>query len=386
MTAPDRQRVGALIAPLFEPLIAPLDVAEKGRVPGVLVGVLHQGQRYCYAFGQVPLQQGGSAAPEDTVVMIASNTKVFTATLLAIAVLQSRVELDTPVQELLPPGIDIHPYLMDQPVRLRHLATHSAGFPKGLCPPRDDVFGHYSFDATTRFLREFEPQYPPGQQWCYSNQGFALLGALMSHVHHDSPPSEPGWGSSYRDWPQVARRLLLEPLGMASTQVELSPSVRARLAQSYGLRQPGQRYEPIGVGEIDPQSAAIGAGALSSTVPDMLAFLARQIDHGPDVLGRAIALTQSQQEPLGLCMGLGWQVGDGCLAKDGLKLGYASYMIVDPSCRVAVFAFANAEGSDLNGAARAALGALRGCAVQWPRPTPQPKRKPQCPPDGMSAR
>ncbi|NNC25146.1 hypothetical protein HKX41_13485, partial [Salinisphaera sp. USBA-960] len=78
--------------------------------------------------------------------------------------------------------------------------------------------------------------------------------------------------------------------------------------------------------EIDPQSAAIGAGALSSTVPDMLAFLARQIDHGPDVLGRAIALTQSQQEPLGLCMGLGWQVGDGCLAKDGLKLGYASYM------------------------------------------------------------
>jgi len=386
MNAPDRHRVGELIAPLFEPLIAPLPAAEKGKVPGVLVGVLYQGQRYCFGFGQVALQQGGSAAPEDTVVMIASNTKVFTATLLAIAVLQSRVELDTPVQELLPRDVVMHGYPMDSPLRLRHLATHSAGFPKGLCPQRDDVFGHYTYADTARFLREFQPQYPPGQQWLYSNQGFALLGALMSHVHHDSPLDEPGWGDSYRDWPQVARRLMLEPLGMASTQVELSPAVRARLAQSYAAGVPGQGYSPVGVGEIDPRSAAIGAGALSSTVPDMLAFLERQIDPGPDVLGRAISLTQRLQDPPGLCMGLGWQVGDGCVAKDGLKRGYASYMVVDPSCRVAVFAFANAEGSDLNAAARAALGALRGCPVTLPRPAPQPQRKPQCPPDPRSDR
>ncbi|QWP76524.1 beta-lactamase family protein [Lysobacter sp. K5869] len=382
MNAPGRQRVGDLIAPFFEAVVAPLGFAEDDKSPGVLVAATVAGQRYYFQYGRVPVSDGGDAAPEEVVMLIGSNTKVFTATLLAMAVLQSRVELTTPVARLLPPEVSINEFAADEPVRLWHLATHSAGFPKGPCASGRYVFGHYGYDDTTRFLRDFQPRYRPGEYWFYSNQGFALLGALMSHVHSELPRSEPGWDASYRVWPQVTRRLILEPLGMGSTQVELGP-VRRRLARSYDFQRAGQPYSRIDVGEIDPASAAVGAGALSSTLPDMLDFLERQIEPGPDVLGRAIALTQQETERE-LRMGLGWQIGDGYLCKDGLMLGYASYMAVDPTHRIGLFAFANSWGGDqggsLNRATRAALGALRHLPATWQSPRqPDAEQAPDCP-------
>ncbi|WP_394538090.1 serine hydrolase [Lysobacter enzymogenes] len=373
--------VDQLVRLHFEPLVA-RDAVAPGLSPGLLVGVVHDRARYCFGLGELPLCDGAGAAPavEDLVFMIGSNTKVFTATLLALSELGelpgSHARLDTRVSELLPVGVTLHEFDGD-PITLRHLATHTAGYPKGPCPPY--TFGNYAFDASTRFLASFQPHYPPGRRWFYSNQGFALLGALLAGAWADPRQlTSAGWGPRYWRWPQLAMRRLVEPLGLSSTQVGYA-AVRDRLLRSFAID--GGQYAGIEPAAIVMDSAALGAGALSSTLADMLSFLQRQFAPSDDALGRAIALTQLQAVD-DLAMGLGWQLGEDLLYKDGLVQGYSSFMTVDPRQRVGVFAFANSRdgnaGQALRNSAFAVLDGVRGGAAQ-PGPLTPPQRAPQCP-------
>jgi len=374
--------IDQLVRMHFGPLVAG-DAAAPGKSPGLLVGVVHDQARYCFGLGELPLCDGDGAAPaiEDLVFMIGSNTKVFTATLLALSELGelpgSHARLDTPASELLPAGVSLREF-DGEPITLRHLATHTAGYPKGPCPPY--TFGDYAFDASTRFLASFQPHDPPGRSWFYSNQGFALLGALLSGAWPDPRQlTSAGWGPRYWRWPQLAMQRLVEPLGLSSTQVGYA-AVRDRLLRSFSIVDGA--YKGIEPATIVMDSAALGAGALSSTLADMLSFLQRQFaPSADDALGRAIALTQ-QQAVEDLAMGLGWQLGDDLVYKDGLVQGYSSFMTADPRHRVGVFAFANSRdgnaGQALRRAAFVVLDGVRGGAAQ-PGPLTPPRRAPQCP-------
>lgn len=66
---------------------------------------------------------------DDALFFVGSNTKVFTGIMLALAVLSKKVALDTPIADLLPSGLKIQqPY---GSILLKHLATHSSGYPDG---------------------------------------------------------------------------------------------------------------------------------------------------------------------------------------------------------------------------------------------------------------
>src|SRR5207247_10967065 len=77
------------------------------------------------------------------------------------------------------------------------------------------------------------------------------------------------------------------------------------------LEDPVQRYLPAGV-ELPvrgrPITLAAGAGALRSTVADLLAFLRVQLGEGDRALARAAALTHAPRwrHRGGSAVGLGW--------------------------------------------------------------------------------
>jgi beta-lactamase class C len=128
------------------------------------------------------------------------------------------------------------------------------------------------------------------------------------------------------------------------------------------------QYPAITTPFIDYNSAALGAGALTSTLADMLTFLDNQIAPPATILGEAISLTQETQGHQNLSMGMAWQKGDGYFEKNGLAVGYATYMAFDKKSKFGIFAMANSRSSDDGGAfcnaARAALGDLRGTATK----------------------
>src|SRR6476659_8517756 len=113
---------------------------DAGDVPGVVVAAANaQGPIFAAGFGA---RDSASGAPmtADTVVWIASMTKAVTGACAMQLVEQGRLSLDAPIAAVLPqldrPQVlegfapDGAPRLRParQPIALRHLLTHSAGF------------------------------------------------------------------------------------------------------------------------------------------------------------------------------------------------------------------------------------------------------------------
>lgn len=382
MTIP-YQTIESIIEGQFSGLIASMDSAAPGEYPGIVVGVTVGGTKYYFSFGVIPMAEGGTPpATEDIVMLIGSNTKVFTATLLALAAIQQTsvpISLDTAAADLVPSGTTINLYDGD-PILLWHLATHSAGFPDGPCG--QTAWGNYTFDQTANFLSAFTPPYGPGTYWVYSDQSFALLGVLLSHVYTSQSGASSSWDETYQAWPTIAADNIIVPLGMTTTQVDFTPVI-SQLAMPYSYIGENQAYKAVSPPTVVLDSAALGAGALSSTLSDMLTFLQSQIAPPNDTLGKAIALTQ-QEQGSGLSMGLGWEIGNGFFYKDGLVSGYTSYMAVDPTNQIGLIAMGNCapsdEGKSLGIAGRQALGALRGStATAGHNPAPPQGEIPECP-------
>jgi CubicO group peptidase (beta-lactamase class C family) len=364
------------------------------KLQGVLVGVTYGGVRYYYHFGQVKLHSGASdVLIKDIVFFIGSNSKVFTATLLALAATgaQNPVMPSTSVASLLPSSVSINQPYGD--ILLWHLATHSAGYPDGPCGP-PYPFGAYPFSSMGGFLNDFTPSYEPGKYWFYSNQSFALLGVLLSHAYSTDDASS-NWDDSYQNWPAVVVDNVVAPLNMPSTQVDYA-NVLARVAQGYvfseGEDQPV--FAPLeNLPDWGLTSAGLGAGALSSTLEDMLTFLEASISPPQGALGEAMVETQ-QAHPgsEGLSMGLGWQLSNDYLDKNGGLSGYETYMAFDPAAKIGVFLFGNTSsastnshpGGALDNAGRNLLGALRNSSAN-PSQFPKPPESPQCPSKGGGA-
>jgi CubicO group peptidase (beta-lactamase class C family) len=373
----------SLVAEIFQPYVGDRKNPETGKCVGFLIGITIKKSRYHFVFGDISLYSGDPLpAYKDIVFFIGSNSKVFTATLLPLAASQAQnpVTPYTPVADLLPSGVDFN-----QPngqILLWHLATHSAGFPDPVCGYRPH-FGNYPFSSLNQFLDNFQPPYAPGQYWEYSNPAFALLGDVLSHAWNTTSASS-DWDSTYQQWPSIVMSQVVQPLGMSTTQVDYSPVANV-VAQGYNYTDAGgtPAYTPIKPPNWALDSAGLGAGALSSTLDDMLTFLEAQIYPPSNSLGDAIKTTQQAwPSSNALSMGLGWQQSNNYLDKNGGLPGYNTYMAFDASQEIGVFVFGNTDegsaGAGVNKGGRILLGKLRGTPAK-PSAFPHPPTTPVCP-------
>jgi len=171
----------------------------------------------------------------------------------------------------------------------------------------------------------------------YSNTGAALLGRALVHV------------TGARDYGDLVQRRVCEPLGLADTltQDRLDAEQRERLAT--GHRRGNRVAAPW------PLPGLPGAGALVSTLPDLLRFAAAQLDPDGTPLGPAIRLSQA---PVQSEIALGWMCATGpgrMLWHNGGTGGFRSFLGLLPGSGCAVCVLTNrARSVDLTG-----LGLLR---------------------------
>lgn len=150
-------------------------------LPGLVVAAAEGDRVQCEAFGARRREPDEAPASVDTVYDLASLTKALaTAVLTAQAVAEGRLDLDEPI------GLAL-PVAAGQPcgaVAVRHLLSHSAGFPAhrpfyervlgpGAAPPADGAARVIAAAAAEPLV------YPPGTRSLYSDLGFILLGALL---------------------------------------------------------------------------------------------------------------------------------------------------------------------------------------------------------------
>jgi len=190
---------------------------QRSRVPGIAYGIIVDGKLWHVAAHGLREVPTGARVDTSSVFRIASMTKSFTA--LAILQLRDagRLSLDDPAEKYVPQLKGLRYPTSDAPrITVRHLLTHSAGFPE------DNPWGDQQLAASdedlSRMIREGIPfSNAPGIAYEYSNFGFAILGRIVVNV-------------SGMPYARYVRDRVLRPLGMSSTTLEARDVPANRLA------------------------------------------------------------------------------------------------------------------------------------------------------------
>ena len=296
---------------------------------GIVAGVTSAEGRVVVGYGRLSAED--PTEPDgDTVFEIGSVTKVFTSTLLADLVVRGELELDTPVQSLLGAAARM-PTRGEAEITLGNLATHDSGLPRlpDNFDPADDSNPYADYDAERlyAFLSAHELRRDIGKAVEYSNVGYGLLGHALAL----------GEGTDYET---LVTERILEPLGMADTAVELTPSLGARLAPGHD-----ERLRPAANWDLN---VLAGAGALRSTVNDLLTFIEANMGLQESPLGVAMEFAHAPRVPdpaLGMDLGLGWIIaveGDRRFVwHNGATGGYSSFVGFDPKAGEGVVVLSN---------------------------------------------
>ena len=154
--------------------------AEMSRwsVPGIALGLLHDGQIATAGYGIANLRTSFPVLP-DTLFQIGSISKIFTTTLVMSLVDEGVLDLDVPVIEYVP-ELPLADRDARQMITIRHLLTHTSGF-------YGDRFDDQGIgdDALARAVAAFSDlpqQTKPGELWTYCNAGFDLAGRAVEKV------------------------------------------------------------------------------------------------------------------------------------------------------------------------------------------------------------
>jgi len=304
---------------------------DDGRATGLVLGVMDaDGSTRIVSYGD----RGADAQPlgPETVFEIGSVTKVFTTTLLADMVQRGEVSLDAPAQQYAPRGMTL-PTLNGKAITLAHLAEQNSGLPR--LPSNmsfadmSNPYADYTAENLNTFLASHTLRRDPGTEFEYSNLGMGLLGLLLAHRS----------GQTYE---QLVKTRILDPLGMASTGIALTPPMQTRLAQ-------GHTAEGAPTANWDLPALA-GAGALRSTMNDMMRFLDANLGEPASDLERAMRFTQTPRFTMSpnTRIGLGWitvtQGDGGFIYHDGGTGGYGAIVILDRKRNVGVVLLANRTG------------------------------------------
>jgi len=296
---------------------------------GIVVGVIESAGQRVVAYGAL---DKGDTRPlnGDTVFEIGSMTKVFTSLLLADMVERGEVALTDPVAKYLPAGVRM-PERGGRQITLVDLATHTSGLPRlpDNLKPKDPAnpYADYSVEQMYQFLSSYQLTRDIGSKYEYSNLGGGLLGHVLAR-------------RAGMDYEHLVQTRILGPLGMKSTGITLSPSMKARLAVGHD-----RALNPVANWDLNTLA---GAGALRSTADDMLDFLAANLGYTKTPLAPAMAAQLTVRRPTGspgLEIALGWHVlsshGHEIVWHNGGTGGYRTYMAYDLKRRIGVVVLSN---------------------------------------------
>ncbi len=295
---------------------------EKFEPPGSLVIVHREGQTEFFPHGEADRARHSAVTP-DSIFELASITKVFTTTSLALEVETGRMHLADPVDKYIPilrNGGDI------RRVTLEQLATHTSSLPR---TPGNNPRGPWDREQVMEWLVHWHAPYPPGTKSLYSNLAVGVLGEAIA-THAQKPLQE------------VWEKQFLHPLDMKSTFFEIPEQAAERLVQGYGVKGRPVNRAPT------PGGWPAG-GRLCSSGRDMARFLAANLGEEPKHPLITKAMHKAQQPYFKaserMTQGLSWQRvhinGELVIDKNGGLAGTSTYIGMIPARRLGVVVLVN---------------------------------------------
>jgi CubicO group peptidase (beta-lactamase class C family) len=251
----DPAEVGAFLDGLMAAHLADHGIA------GAAVAIVRDGRLLLSkGYGWADVERRVPVDPARTLFRIGSVSKLFTWTAVMQLRDEGRLDLDADVNSYLDFRI---PASYPEPITLRHLLTHTAGF-------EDRSFGLFAPPAQTsrdEWLRRNVPARvrPPGRNAAYSNYGTALAGHIVERV-------------TGTNWEEYVETSILGPLGMAfaSPRQPLPEELAPYQSRGYVHRDGSFVAQPFDwiAGPLAP------AGSISASAEAMAAFMTLHLQNG----------------------------------------------------------------------------------------------------------
>ena len=294
------------------------------RLPSVSAGVFRDGEVVWQQALGVADHEGGEEATTAHAYRIGSITKTFTA--VCILALRDAGELDL--------DASLRSYVPEVPPgpTIRQILSHSSGLQRE--PPGDiwETMVMPSREELLAGLEDAELVLRPGEQWHYSNLGFALLGEVVARRAATS-------------WEAALQERVLDPLGLTRTGLHPDTPV----ASGYYVDPFCDVLHP----EADPAvtETTSAAGWLWSTVADLARWgdlLANGADgvlatSTADEMARPVAFVDPDTWTVGWGLGVGlYRRGERVFCGHGGAMpGFLASLVVNRPTRIGAVALMN---------------------------------------------
>lgn len=236
---------------------------EEWRIPGLSIAIVKNDTIiYSKGFGVRDINKD-DPVDEHTLFAIASNTKAFTSSALAVLVDQGKIRWDDRVKEYLPWFELYDPYVSDE-MRIRDLLCHRSGL-KTFSGDLVWYGTEYSREEVIRKAKFLEPTFGFRNGYGYSNIMFLTAGEIIPVVEKQS-------------WDEFLKKTFFDPLSMTETTTTIR-----------GLESVDNVARPHWVGSESEKTITIPyvnwdnigpAGAIMSNVHDMSRWIRFQLNDG----------------------------------------------------------------------------------------------------------
>ena len=284
----------------------------------VTVGIIQNGQMSYVVYEE----NGKILSNKEHIYEIGSITKTFASVLLSKAISENRVSLDDSISRFLNlPAKNYYP-------TIRRLLTHVSGYKS-----------HYNFDfASTNFLNSGNSFYGISERavlnrigainlenrdysFEYSNFGMAVIGLVLEGIYNE-------------DYTLLMNSYIKDELGLNNTKI----SDGSGDLSNYWVWDNGNPF--------------IAAGAILSTITDMMCYAQMQIDQTPSYFGFShgtlaeVNATSSQWAKLDIridAVGAGWMIDtvNNIIWHNGGTGNFNSYLGFDKTKGIAVVVLSN---------------------------------------------
>ncbi|MGE0258911.1 MAG: D-alanyl-D-alanine-carboxypeptidase/endopeptidase AmpH [Alphaproteobacteria bacterium] len=229
------------------------------KVPGLVIGAVRDGKTAVFGFGETA--DGSGKTPDgQTMLRVGSLTKAFTGQVLASLAADGTVHFTDRLQDRIGWDVTI-PSRAGHEIRLIDLATHSSGLPREVerqPGPADNPFSTLTPDAYRSGLASDPLVFAPGTGALYSNFGFDVLSAALSHA-------------AAKPYDALLKERILDPAELRDTVLSLREGDQERLFQ-------GHNFDGKPMPNVQTPLIAAGASGIYSTPADILRWLSWHLD------------------------------------------------------------------------------------------------------------
>ncbi len=343
--------VGAAVDEVAQALI------EQPLLHSASIGVVYRGKTFIRHRGE--MVAGKPDVPTDaTLYEIGSLSKTLAGTLMARAVLEGGVGLEDDFRSYLQGDYPNLQY-QGQPIRVRHLLSHTSGLPNML-PERANtvledftdhrvpgelsaLYAHYGKPDFLRDLHAVRIPRMPGKEYAYSSAGTELTAHILEGVYKT-------------DYASLLRGFFSDAAAMTSIGIRLGNAEKDRLAIGY------HSDNPVPTSPM-PQLPWGASGNVKATVPDMVKYLQFQLANGPVVQESHRTLARFDDE---FSIGYFWNIVAGDRQKGVYYAHHGGvprsqcYIYIMPEHDLGIFVITNQSGDRTARAMEAAIDTLVG--------------------------